>query len=167
MAGVCVRVHVWCVSSRCFGIDHAISSKRSRALPKFITVSMKLSSSSEPEEPRLWCLHASFPQKHRHYTKDDLEVPLSNQDLQSTSLSWDNHVHTLSFKKLNMSHLVFILHSCRPWCLLLCNCPMVTAVEEWTSFQFLSLPKTAFHLAAECLPRRVLLQVGYSSCILW
>lgn len=75
---VCVSVHVWCVSSRCFGIDPAASSKLSGALPKFSRVSMKLGSSSEPEEPRLQWLHASFSQKHRHHSKDDLGVPLSD-----------------------------------------------------------------------------------------
>lgn len=67
MAGVCVRVcacvHVWCVSSRWLGTDPAVSSKLSRALHKFSTVTMKLGSSSEQQE---WCLHASFSQKHRH-----------------------------------------------------------------------------------------------------
>lgn len=158
MAGVCVCVcvHVWCVSSRWLGTDPAVRSKLSRALHKFSTVTMKLGSSSEQQE---WCLHASFSQKHRHHSKmceDDLEVPLSNQDLQPTSLSWDNRLHILFFKKLSMSHLVFILHSCWPWCQLLSNCPVVTAMEELTSFQFLFLLKTAFHLAGEYLTRRVL-----------
>ena len=102
---MCACVHVRCVSSRCLGTDPAVSSKLSKALPKISTVSMKSGSSSEQEER---CLHASFSQKHRHHSKDDLEVPLSNQDLQSASLSWDNHLHTL-FQEAE--HVSFGFHS--------------------------------------------------------
>lgn len=79
----------------CLGTDSAVSSTLSRMLPKFGRSSLKLAICSELEEPRLQCLCPSFSQKHRHHNKDDLEVPLSNQDLQSTALSWDNHLYTL------------------------------------------------------------------------
>lgn len=142
---VCVHACMCGVS----GPDAVEQNLQEAGTTKFSTVSMKLGGSSEQEER---CHHARFSQKHRYLSKEDLEVPLSNQDLQSTSLSWDNHLHTLS-KKLSTSHLVFILHSCRPRCLLLWNCPVVTATEESTLFQFLSLFKTSFQFPGQHLTR--------------
>lgn len=145
---VCTRMHARSVRSRCRGTEPAGSS----TLGRHYEVQHSQYEAGWFQWTAGTVSSCRFSQKHRYLSKDDLEVPLSNQDLQSTSLSWDNHLHTLS-KKLSTSRLVFILHSCRPRCLLSWNCPVVTAMDEWTLFQFLSLFKTSFPFLGQHLTR--------------
>lgn len=130
MAG-CLQVP--CVNSRCPGTDPAVSSSKQS---RFSTVSMKLGTSSEQEEQ---CFHATFSQKHRHHSKDDLEVPFLNQELQPTSLSWDNHLHTLYIPSLSRSWACLIrFPSCTAAGHNACFCVTAQWLQLWRNEPFFS-----------------------------